>query len=492
MNIARLLETNLFFYRLAINKSSVVGDRLRGNRLADRMTNALVGDYKWSANSSDFNGWLICDGRELSRNSYPELFAIIGTSFGSTSSSTFKLPDCRGRTPCAIGHGDGLTNRQLGIYIGEELHTLLVEEMPTHTHTGTTSNSGAHTHDINDPGHIHTQTTINDDFNNSGLNPPGFSADNSGSQTWSNIDPNVTGITIVSSGLHNHTFTTAPTGESVPHNNMQPSVFLGSVFIYSGMLPDEVVILDNIREWTPFANTAYLDAFPDAYLYRFDGSSYGVSGYTTGIHYNINDGGDDMYDSGNHIWIEGDVIPEANLPSILTGSEKSCPYGTLYEKPDHSGGVYITSKNVYPHLTMTYAKTGTIKIRCFGNVGSDGDGSVTNFEGTYTCDNGRTGQYWANINYGTSDPSIGDVWFTITKPEWNTDITDTLDERKTEDADDYDHSVSVTGTNYVFCKVLLSRSAGNTIDAALVEKFLSNYVESMPQDMGFYNFDEEE
>jgi microcystin-dependent protein len=43
-------------------------------------------------------GWFICDGTELVRTTYPELFAVIGTSFGTPSDNTkFKLPDLRGK-----------------------------------------------------------------------------------------------------------------------------------------------------------------------------------------------------------------------------------------------------------------------------------------------------------------------------------------------------------------------------------------------------------
>jgi len=127
-----------------------------------------VGDLKWSIINTDHNGWLKCDGRSLSRVTYASLFAIIGTSFGSVDGNTFKLPDTRGRTIGGIGTGTGLTNRTLGQTVGEETHTITVNEMPSHSHTGTVDSSGSHTHTINDPGHTHTQNTVNDDYNNSG------------------------------------------------------------------------------------------------------------------------------------------------------------------------------------------------------------------------------------------------------------------------------------------------------------------------------------
>ncbi|CAN0074751.1 unnamed protein product, partial [Phaeothamnion confervicola] len=94
-----------------------------------------VGEYKWTSRSTDFNGWLLCDGRSLSRTDYDILYDIIGTSFGTDSSTTFKIPDYRGRVLAAIGEGSDLTARELGDSVGEENHALSEDEIPGHTHT---------------------------------------------------------------------------------------------------------------------------------------------------------------------------------------------------------------------------------------------------------------------------------------------------------------------------------------------------------------------
>lgn len=490
MNVTRLLETNMFFYRLMNNKGSVLGNRITGNRYADLIVKPVAGDYKWSARTLDFNGWMICDGRSLEKAAYPDLYAVIGESFGSDGDYYFCLPDCRGRTPCAIGQGEThegieLSNRSLGQYLGKETHQLTIPEMPSHTHTNNMTTNGDHNHGGSTGSAGYAATSTNPAVSATTTNV----ADDAGSHTH----------TISSDGAHTHIVTIDSTGGDQPHENMQPSVFLGSVFIYSGRLPAGVVVLDNIREWVTNeeASIAFSDAFPDSYAYVFDQSNYGQTGYTLGIRHRIGDGGNDMYDGGNFIWIEGDVFGENELPNANIGNyyegegnAPAIPYGTLYEKPDLTGGVFVSSTNVYPHLVMTYTVSGTLRIRCFGNVGSDGDANVSNFDGIYTCDNGRTGQYWANINYAgpdgeDEDPSIGDVWFTITKPEWGSDITDVDDQRKEVDDNTYNGYVAVTGVNYIFCKVLLSRQAGAEITADLVEKFLSNYVQSMPSNMGF-------
>ena len=208
-----------------------------------------IGDTKLSTISSDHNGWLICNGRELPIADYKSLFSVIGYQFGGEG-SMFKLPDPAGRVPGIIGSGESLTERQRGDIVGEETHTLDISEIPIHKHdassnaTGvTTTSAGAHNHTINDPGHAHTQTTVQDDYNGSSGGSAAFTTD-SGNRvdTHSNISEETTGITLDPSGSHTHpindpthTHSISTTGGSQPHNNMQPTLFMGNMFIYNGV-----------------------------------------------------------------------------------------------------------------------------------------------------------------------------------------------------------------------------------------------------------------
>lgn len=168
-------------------------------------------------------GYLVCDGAAISRTTYADLFGVIGTTYGvGNGTTTFNLPDLRGRGAIGVGTGAGLSARALGGTGGAETVTLDSTMIPSHTHTGTTASNGSHSHSITDPGHVHSQTTINDDYNNSGANPPGFSADSAGSVTWNNINSSTTGITVNSDGAHTHTITTDATGGGSSHNNMPP------------------------------------------------------------------------------------------------------------------------------------------------------------------------------------------------------------------------------------------------------------------------------
>lgn len=60
----------------------------------------LTGFVAAFAGSSAPNGWLVCDGSAISRNDYADLFAAIGTTYGSgDGSTTFNLPDLSGKLP---------------------------------------------------------------------------------------------------------------------------------------------------------------------------------------------------------------------------------------------------------------------------------------------------------------------------------------------------------------------------------------------------------
>lgn len=80
-------------------------------------------------------GWLQCNGGVVSRTTYSNLFAAIGTRYGAgDGATTFDLPDFRGRAIFGAGNGTGLTLRSLGDSFGEETHTLTLPETPAHTH----------------------------------------------------------------------------------------------------------------------------------------------------------------------------------------------------------------------------------------------------------------------------------------------------------------------------------------------------------------------
>lgn len=83
-------------------------------------------------------GYLIEDGRLLYINKCPGLYAAIGNLYngGVVPINTFRIPDSRGRVDVAAGAGPGLTDRDVGAMLGEEIHLLTEAEIPEHTHAG--------------------------------------------------------------------------------------------------------------------------------------------------------------------------------------------------------------------------------------------------------------------------------------------------------------------------------------------------------------------
>jgi microcystin-dependent protein len=188
-----------------------------------------VGSILTFAGTSVPTGWLFCDGSEVAKSAYPRLFSVIGNLYGTPAiASNFVLPNLADRVPVgktvsnSVGNSGGnssitLTTNQLPAHThtgtsdvsGQHLHVGTTDANGTHSHTGTSDANGTHSHSINDPGHTHTQWTINDDFNGSrGGNPPGFADDSAGYRTWNNINIAYTGISVNSSGSHAHGFTT--------------------------------------------------------------------------------------------------------------------------------------------------------------------------------------------------------------------------------------------------------------------------------------------
>ena len=218
-----------------------------------------IGEFQLSCRTSDYSGWLLCDGRNVSKAKYPGLYNCLtdygsnAITFAGSNSSCFVLPDARGRVVGMAGQGSSLTLRTLGDVVGQETRTLTGNELPAHAHTGTTESNGAHahggvtgaggdhSHGVTDPGHTHTQNTINDDFNLSGGNPPGFAGDSAGNRTWNNINASTTGVSvnpvgththaIGTDGAHVHTFTTASTGAGGSFGIVQPTLFCANLFI---------------------------------------------------------------------------------------------------------------------------------------------------------------------------------------------------------------------------------------------------------------------
>jgi microcystin-dependent protein len=95
--------------------------------------------------------WLLCDGASYLRTTYADLFAVIGTAYGSVDGTHFNVPDMRGRMPVGYaasgGHADVAT-------LANNEGSTAANRRPKHAHTNglTLPNHG---HSVTDPTHFH-------------------------------------------------------------------------------------------------------------------------------------------------------------------------------------------------------------------------------------------------------------------------------------------------------------------------------------------------
>lgn len=91
--------------------------------------------------------WLVCDGSAQPISTYPQLAAILGTSFGGNGVTTFGLPDARGFVRATLNQGTGRLTAGGGGVNGDVLGSIGGNEiMQAHTHANS----------LSDPGHAHS------------------------------------------------------------------------------------------------------------------------------------------------------------------------------------------------------------------------------------------------------------------------------------------------------------------------------------------------
>ena len=152
-------------------------------------------------------GWAFCDGQILPLSQNTALFSLLGTTYGGNGQSTFALPDLQGNAAMHPGQGSGLSLRDLGQIGGAETVTLLVSEMPLHTHNMTNAVTVSN---VNAPSDQVVLGRAN-----------GGSAYN----------------TTIASIVQMAPQALSPAGGSLPHNNMQPYLTLNVCIALQGVFP---------------------------------------------------------------------------------------------------------------------------------------------------------------------------------------------------------------------------------------------------------------
>ncbi len=106
-------------------------------------TDTYMGTICTFGNNFCPRGTLEANGQIISIASNSALFSLLGTNYGGNGTTTFALPDLRGRSVVGDGAGPGLSTMVLGERAGTENVTITTSQMPAHTHGATLRGSSA-------------------------------------------------------------------------------------------------------------------------------------------------------------------------------------------------------------------------------------------------------------------------------------------------------------------------------------------------------------
>jgi microcystin-dependent protein len=155
------------------------------------MSEQYLGEIRMFAGNFAINGWAMCNGQILSISQNAALFSILGTTYGGNGTSTFALPDLRGRVAIHQGTGVGLSPYVTGQQAGTENVTLLAAQVAPHTHAINANTGGNLTSPAgNYPGNETIPIKIYSATSGAVMNP-GVVGLNSGGQPHPNIQPSL-------------------------------------------------------------------------------------------------------------------------------------------------------------------------------------------------------------------------------------------------------------------------------------------------------------
>lgn len=205
----------------------------------------FIGEISYVGFNFAPTGWAQCDGQILSISQNSALFALLGTTYGGNGTTTFALPDMRGKVAMHQGQHPGGSMFTMGQTGGVENMTLTVNNMPAHNHPATATSTST---SAVAPGATATSTlkAANSDANqknasgNSLANAKGTGVAYSASAP--DVNMNAASIETTLSGLNIATTTSTNvsignTGNSQPFSIMQPYTTVNCIIATEGVFP---------------------------------------------------------------------------------------------------------------------------------------------------------------------------------------------------------------------------------------------------------------
>jgi microcystin-dependent protein len=98
------------------------------------MAGEYLGEVRLFGGNYAPRGYVLCDGQLLDVARYPDLFRVLGATYGGDGVTTFGVPDLRGRIPLHMGQGKDLSHRTIGEMGGLESVALTAGQIPAHEH----------------------------------------------------------------------------------------------------------------------------------------------------------------------------------------------------------------------------------------------------------------------------------------------------------------------------------------------------------------------
>lgn len=207
----------------------------------------FVGEIKMFGGTFIPDGWLACEGQILAINTYPALASILGSFYGGNGTTTFALPDFRGRTLIGTGAGPGLTDRLLGQKSGVETVTLQKTQIPAHNHLITNSPQVQNSLTATGKGSIKCASTAGNSDDPSGAFPAKTKAiggddiyTSDGTQATSVMNSDAIDIQVALGGniSVDVSSTCGLTGGNLEHENMQPWICMNYIINWNGVYPN--------------------------------------------------------------------------------------------------------------------------------------------------------------------------------------------------------------------------------------------------------------